>query len=77
MILIEDNGPGIPSAEMAHVYAPFYRCDQSRSQKIPGTGLGLGVARDIIRAHRGALQLRNRTEGGLQVMIKLPKAGLR
>lgn len=72
-IFIDDTGPGIPSRELGNVFSPFYRCDQSRSQKIPGTGLGLAVARDIIRAHRGELQLSNRSEGGLRVKISLPK----
>lgn len=69
IITIDDQGPGIPEKELDQVFAPFYRCDQSRSRAIAGTGLGLAVARDAILAHSGTIQLINRDEGGLRVQI--------
>lgn len=70
-ITIDDDGPGIPEAEQKKVFSPFYRCDQSRSREVGGTGLGLAVARDAILTHHGEINLQNRPEGGLRVTITL------
>jgi len=71
-IEIDDNGPGIPEEDIAKVFEPFYRVDQSRSRKTGGTGLGLTIARDIVHAHGGDISLMNRVEGGLRVIVSLP-----
>lgn len=71
-LIIEDEGPGIPEEEMENVFAPFYRVDSSRSLKLSGTGLGLAVARDIVRAHGGDIKLYNRERKGLRVVVSLP-----
>ena len=70
---VRDNGPGIPEAELARVFEPFYRLEASRNRATGGTGLGLGIARNIARAHGGDLQLLNRTEGGLEARLTLPR----
>ncbi|TAN57943.1 MAG: two-component sensor histidine kinase, partial [Magnetospirillum sp.] len=72
-VVIEDQGPGIPEAEMGHVFAPFFRLEGSRNRKTGGIGLGLSVARTIIRAHGGDISLENRKEGGLRVTVTLPQ----
>jgi len=72
-VVIEDQGPGIPEAEMDRVFAPFFRLEGSRNRKTGGTGLGLSVARTIIRAHGGNIRLENRAEGGLRVIVSLPQ----
>lgn len=71
-IKIVDEGPGIPEDQFEKVFAPFYRVDPSRSPKKSGTGLGLAVARDIIRAHGGEITLFNRDPRGLIVLVSLP-----
>ena len=71
-IKIIDQGPGIPEDQFEKVFAPFYRVDQSRSPKTSGTGLGLAVARDIVRAHGGDITLFNRELKGLIVLVMLP-----
>ncbi len=71
IITIDDEGPGIPEKELEQVFAPFYRCDNSRSREIAGTGLGLSVARDAILAHSGTITLKNREGKGLRVEIVL------
>jgi len=71
-IIIEDNGPGIPENQMENVFSPFFRLDISRSLKQSGTGLGMAVARDIIRAHGGDIKLYNRHPKGLRVLVTLP-----
>jgi signal transduction histidine kinase len=70
-ITVADDGPGIPEAELERVFEPFYRIEGSRSRETGGVGLGLSVARDIVRAHGGELTLRNRPGGGLEVAVTL------
>jgi signal transduction histidine kinase len=72
-IVVADNGPGIPEAEIERVFEPFYRVEGSRSRATGGVGLGLSVARDIARAHGGELTLRNRAGGGLEAILTLPR----
>jgi signal transduction histidine kinase len=71
-ITIDDDGPGIPEAELAKVFQPFYRVEDSRSRDSGGTGLGLAIAQAIVQAQSGELTLSNRAEGGLRASIKLP-----
>jgi signal transduction histidine kinase len=73
-IRVLDDGPGIPEAELEQAFEPFFRGEASRSRDTGGTGLGLGIARNIARAHGGELVLRNRPEGGLEAMLTLPRA---
>ena len=70
-IIVADDGPGIPEAELERVFEPFYRIEGSRSRETGGVGLGLSVARDIARAHGGELTLRNRPRGGLEAVLTL------
>jgi len=71
-ITIDDEGPGIPEAELAKVFQPFYRVEESRSRDTGGTGLGLAIAQAVVQAHGGELTLANRPGGGLRATIKLP-----
>ncbi len=75
-VVVEDRGPGIPEAEMERVFAPFTRLEGSRNRRTGGIGLGLAVARTIIRSHGGDIRLENRPEGGLRVTVTLPQSGL-
>ena len=72
VVRIDDDGPGIPEELHEEVFKPFRRLETSRSRETGGTGLGLTVARTIIRAHGGDIVLSNRTEGGLRVEVTLP-----
>lgn len=72
LILIEDSGPGIPKNQIEKVFEPFYRGEHSRSRDTGGTGLGLAVARDVIKVHGGIIKLETRDEGGLRVIVSLP-----
>ncbi|GGC58834.1 hypothetical protein GCM10011504_41330 [Siccirubricoccus deserti] len=71
-ILVEDDGPGIPDEELETVFQPFRRLETSRNRETGGTGLGLPIARNIIRAHGGDVVLRNRPAGGLAAVVTLP-----
>ncbi len=72
VVCIDDDGPGIPESECEKVFEPFYRIERSRSRETGGVGLGLSVARTIIRAHGGDIEVVNRPEGGLRLRVNLP-----
>ncbi len=71
-ILVDDDGPGIPEALQEDVFRPFLRIEDSRNRETGGTGLGLSVARTILRSHGGDVHLKNRNGGGLRVELRLP-----
>jgi len=71
-VAVEDDGPGIPESELEAVFTPFRRLESSRNRETGGTGLGLTIARNILRAHGGDVVLRNRPEGGLSAVASLP-----
>lgn len=71
-ILIDDAGPGIAKEHVEQVFEPFFRVEASRSRETGGVGLGLTIARDIIMAHHGDIQLQNLSQSGLRVSVKLP-----
>ncbi len=72
ILIIEDNGPGIPKSEYVNVFRPFYRVDKSRGLNKSGVGLGLSVSLDIAKSHGGNISLSERKGGGLIVKISLP-----
>jgi len=72
LILIEDDGPGIPEDQYKNVFKPFFRLDKSRSLNLSGVGLGLAIVEDVINSHGGNIQLGKSKYGGLQVKIFLP-----
>ncbi|MFG1379389.1 ATP-binding protein [Xanthobacter autotrophicus] len=76
VLLIEDDGPGIPEALMGQVFEPFFRVDPARQVKIPGAGLGLAIANEIVSRHGGRLTLANRPGGGLLQRVELPGVDL-
>jgi signal transduction histidine kinase len=69
---IADRGPGIPADMREQVFAPFFRLEGSRSRDTGGTGLGLSVARGIVRRHGGDITLHDRDGGGLLARVTLP-----
>lgn len=71
-IHITDSGPGIDATQLERVFDPFVRLESSRNRDTGGIGLGLSIARTIVHAHGGDLSLRNRPQGGLEAVIKLP-----
>lgn len=73
-LIVTDDGPGLPESERERVFDRFYRAELSRSRDSGGTGLGLPIVRDLVRAHHGSVELRARTDGadGLQAVVLLP-----
>lgn len=72
IIEIDDNGPGVPPAELERVFEPFYRGEPSRNRETGGIGLGLAVVRSLARAHGGDVSLANLAGGGLRASVRLP-----
>lgn len=73
-IHVEDDGTGIPEDQLARVFEPFVRLEESRNRDTGGYGLGLSIARMIARGHGGDVSLSNRGEGGLRATLSLPLA---
>jgi signal transduction histidine kinase len=74
-IAIEDDGPGIPDAHKQAMFEPFVRGDTARGMNDKtGFGLGLSIARAVIEAHRGSLELLDREPHGLVAQVILPQA---
>lgn len=72
-IVVADRGPGIPPDRIAAVFEPFTRLETSRNRETGGIGLGLALARAIVREARGDIALVNRDGGGLEATITLPR----
>jgi two-component system osmolarity sensor histidine kinase EnvZ len=71
-ITIDDDGPGIPADQREEVFKPFFRLDSSRNPETGGAGLGLAIARDVVRGHGGDITLEDSPMGGLRAVIRLP-----
>lgn len=71
-ILVDDDGPGVPSEQREAVFRPFFRLDPSRNPATGGVGLGLTIARDVVRGHGGDLTLEGSPQGGLRARVHLP-----
>jgi len=72
VVRIANTGPPIPPADWESIFERFYRADPSRSGRVEGTGLGLSLAREIIRAHSGDLSLEASDEQLTRFAVKLP-----
>ncbi len=72
-VSVEDDGPGIDPMRIEEAFAPFRRLDPARNSEIPGAGLGLTIARDVLRNHGGGLTLGRAASGGLRVVATLPR----
>jgi signal transduction histidine kinase len=74
-IVIDDDGPGIPADGLDAVFEPFVRVEASRNRASGGVGLGLFIARELMRHQGGELRIANRPEGGLRAEVRLPREG--
>lgn len=72
-IEVADRGPGIPADKLAAVFDPFTRLETSRNRDTGGIGLGLALARAIVRDAGGDIALANREDGGLTATLTLPR----
>ena len=71
-VSVEDHGIGIPAGERATIFTKFKRGDQARSLGIRGTGIGLAMVDDIVRAHHGRVDVESTPGHGSTFTIVLP-----
>ena len=72
IIIIDDDGPGIPKEEYENVFKPFYKIDKSRGNSKSSVGLGMSIASDIIKSHGGNIVLGQSPQNGLSIKITFP-----
>jgi len=73
-ITVSDHGPGIPAADLPHIFEPFYRGADAIERQIHGHGLGLSLVRRIVVAHGGQVTVATRPGAGTSFTITLPAA---
>ena len=74
MLTVEDDGDGIPVADRERVFERFVRLDGARARDSGGSGLGLAIVAEIVRAHDGAVAVREASSGGARVEVRLPSS---
>ncbi len=72
IVIVDDDGPGIPPDNREDVFKPFVRLDNARNLDASGTGLGLAIARDVARSHGGDITLDDSPMGGLRAVVRVP-----
>ena len=74
VVVVVDEGPGVPEDALEELFRPFYRVEEARDRLSGGSGLGLAIAERIIRLHGGTVEASNASKKGLQVEISIPLA---
>jgi len=72
VLTVDDDGPGIPESERARVLQRFVRLDEARSRDEGGSGLGLSIVDEVVRAHGGSMSIEQSPLGGARIQIRLP-----
>jgi two-component system OmpR family sensor kinase len=76
VILIRDQGPGVPDKDLERIFEPFYRVAESRDRDTGGEGIGLAITAQVMKAHGGSARAANARRGGLEVRLSLPTGTL-
>ena len=71
---VHDNGPGIPSEDLAHIFERFYRVEKGRSRETGGTGLGLSIVKHLAHLHGGRVWAESPPGQGLTILVRLPRS---
>lgn len=74
-LTVADDGAGVDSAHLPHLFERFYRVDKGRSRRAGGTGLGLAIVKNAVMLHGGTVSVSNRASGGLEFVITLARDG--
>ena len=75
LLIVRDQGPGVPEGELPHLFRPFYRVANARERQTGGVGVGLAIAHRAVSLHGGTVTASNAHDGGLLVEITLPLVG--
>ena len=73
VLIVEDNGIGIPEGELERIFERFYRVDKARSREAGGTGLGLAIVRETVERFGGTVTAANRPQGGARFTVRFPR----
>ncbi|UCC62605.1 MAG: HAMP domain-containing histidine kinase, partial [Anaerolineae bacterium] len=74
VVTVEDNGIGIPSADLAYIFDKFYRVQAKETEGITGSGLGLSIVKSIVEKHQGRIWVRSQVGEGSTFNFVLPAA---
>ncbi len=72
ILSVKDNGPGIPEADLPHIFERFYRVDKGRSRETQGTGLGLAIVKHVLMRHNAQLRIESEEGKGSTFIIQFP-----
>jgi len=72
VMLVEDNGAGVPADALPHLFERFYRVDKARSRQMGGAGLGLAIVKSIVAAHDGQVEVESAEGKGSRFRVELP-----
>jgi len=72
LIVVEDDGPGIPPCDRDRVFERFVRLDESRERSHGGSGLGLAIVEEVVRGHGGSVRISDSRLGGARFEVRLP-----
>ncbi|QLB14697.1 two-component system sensor histidine kinase CpxA [Mannheimia granulomatis] len=72
VLVVEDDGNGVPEHEYENIFKPFYRVDEARARETGGTGLGLAIVQNAVQQHQGHIQVSKSEMGGLKVKLQIP-----
>ncbi|MDR0447002.1 MAG: HAMP domain-containing histidine kinase [Oscillospiraceae bacterium] len=72
VLTVEDTGIGVPEDDLRHIFDRFYRVDKARSRAYGGSGLGLSIVRDTVKAFGGTISAARRDSGGMTFEVRFP-----
>ena len=74
VLVVDDDGPGVPAADRDRIFERFTRLDESRARDAGGVGLGLSMVRAIVERHAGTVTVDDAPGGGARFVVRLPAA---
>ncbi len=75
VIVVSDDGPGVPENERERIFERFVRLDTDRARNAGGSGLGLAIVKEIVAAHGGSVVVEEASGGGARFVVRLPVVG--